>query len=107
MIIDGKPLEGKDGAELDLGHIPYHKGNDPCSCGKRGCCECYASGWRLQQIREQYYPDTEIQDMFTLHRDDEPLKEQVCGCLRTCICCDGYHIQTPGIPLWWEAVSWR
>ena len=43
VIIDGKPLEGKDGAELDLGHIPYYKGNDPCSCGKKGCCECYAS----------------------------------------------------------------
>ena len=80
VIIDGKPLEGKDGAELDLGHIPYYKGNDPCSCGKKGCCECYASGWRLQQIREQYYPNTEIQDMFTLHREEQPLKDFVDAC---------------------------
>lgn len=80
VLLDGKLLEGKNGAELDLGHIPYYQGDVPCSCGKRGCCECYASGWRLQQIREEYYPDTEIQDMFTLHREEKPLKEFVQAC---------------------------
>lgn len=80
VVIDGKPLEGKNGAEMDLGHIPYYKGDVACSCGKSGCCECYASGWRLQQIRETCYPDTRIQDMFTLHRDEEPLKEFVRAC---------------------------
>lgn len=80
VLLNGKLLEGKNGAELDLGHIPYYQGDVPCSCGKRGCCECYASGWRLQQIREEYYPDTEIQDMFTLHRKEKPLKEFVQAC---------------------------
>lgn len=80
VVINGIPLEGKNGAELDLGHVPYYKGDTICSCGKKGCCECYASGWRLQQIRETCYPDTEIQDMFTLHRDEEPLREFVQAC---------------------------
>jgi len=80
VVIDGKPLEGKNGAELDLGHVPYYNGGVSCSCGKKGCCECYASGWRLQQIRETYYPDTRIQDMFTLHRNEEPLQEFVRAC---------------------------
>lgn len=80
VAIDGRPLEGKNGAEMDLGHIPYYGGDVSCSCGKKGCCECYASGWRLQQIREKFYPDTQIQDMFTLHRDEEPLREFVRAC---------------------------
>lgn len=80
VVIDGKPLEGKNGAELDLGHIPYFHGDAECSCGNKGCCECYASGWKLQEIRKQYYPDTEIQDMFTLHKDEKPMKEFIDAC---------------------------
>ena len=80
VVIDGRPMEGKNGAELDLGHIPYFGGDEVCSCGKKGCCECYASGWRLQQIRKKYYPDTPIQEMFTRHREERPLKEFIKAC---------------------------
>lgn len=80
VLLDGKLLEGRNGAELDLGHIPYYQGKVPCSCGKRGCCECYASGWRLQQIRETYYPETEIREMFVRHKEEQPLKEFVQAC---------------------------
>lgn len=80
VVIDGKPLEGKNGAQLDLGHIPYFGGDVSCSCGKKGCCECYASGWRLQEIRKEFYPDTQICDMFTLHREEKPLKEFIGAC---------------------------
>ncbi|GAA0804000.1 ROK family protein [Faecalicatena orotica] len=80
VVIDGKPLEGKNGAELDIGHIPYFGGDVRCSCGKTGCCECYASGWRLQELRRQYYPDTEIQDMFTKHKDEKPMKDFIQAC---------------------------
>lgn len=80
VMIDGKLLEGKNGAQLDLGHIPYFGGDVACSCGKKGCCECYASGWRLQQIRKEFYPDTKICDMFTLHREEKPLKEFIGAC---------------------------
>lgn len=80
VVLDGKLLEGKNGAELDLGHIPYFGGDVKCSCGKTGCCECYASGWRLEEIRKEYYPDTSIQDMFTLHRDEKPMKEFIRAC---------------------------
>lgn len=80
VVIDGKFLEGKNGAQLDLGHIPYFGGDVPCSCGNRGCCECYASGWRLQQIQKISYPGTAIQDMFTRHRDEPLLKNFVHAC---------------------------
>lgn len=80
VMLDGKPLEGKNGAELDLGHIPYFGKDAQCSCGKKGCCECYSSGWRLQEIRSKYYPDTEIKDMFTLHAEEEPMQEFIRAC---------------------------
>ena len=80
VMIDGELLEGKNGAVLDIGHMPFFGGDVQCSCGKKGCCECYASGWRLQEIRKEFYPDTEIQDMFTKHREEKPLKELVQAC---------------------------
>lgn len=80
VAIDGKFLEGKNGAELDLGHIPYLGGKKQCGCGKKGCCECYASGWALQEIRQKFYPETDIKDMFVLHRNEKPLKEFVEAC---------------------------
>ena len=80
VLLDGKLLEGKNGAELDIGHIPYYGHTDPCSCGKYGCCECYSSGWKLQSIRATYFPDTNIEDLFTLHRDATPLKDFISAC---------------------------
>ncbi|MHB8063237.1 MAG: allose kinase [Ruminiclostridium sp.] len=80
VLIEGKSLVGADGVALDLGHIPYYEGKAQCSCGKLGCCECYASGWRLQQIREEFFPDTDIKELFTLHREEEPLREFIYSC---------------------------
>lgn len=80
IMIDGRPLEGKNGAELDLGHMPYFGGDASCSCGKKGCCECYASGWRLKKIQEEFYPDTAIGELFTKHRDEAPMKEFIRAC---------------------------
>lgn len=80
VSIDGRLLEGKNGAQMDLGHIPYYGLERSCSCGKKGCCECYSSGWRLQEIREKYYPDTRIQDVFLKHLEDEPIKEFIRAC---------------------------
>lgn len=80
IVIDGQELDGTNGTALDLGHIPYFAGTAKCSCGKIGCCECYASGWRLQQIRSQYYPETNIEDMFTKHKTDKIMKDFVYAC---------------------------
>lgn len=80
IIIDGRLLDGNNGAALDLGHIPYFGGTIKCSCGKVGCCECYASGWKLQEIREKYYPDTKIEDIFTEHREAKVIKDFIKAC---------------------------
>lgn len=80
VMIDGNLLQGKNGAQLDIGHIPYYGAKEPCSCGKHGCCECYASGWKLQKIRKKYYPNSEIGDLFTLYKDEKPLQEFIAAC---------------------------
>lgn len=80
VLLNGKMLNGKDGAALDLGHIPYYHGSVACSCGKTGCCECYASGWRLEKIREEYFPDTKIGDLFLKHGNEQVMKEFVSAC---------------------------
>lgn len=80
VLIDGKQLKGVNGAALDLGHIPYYKGEDLCVCSKHGCCECYASGWKLENLLEEYYPGESIRNIFRDHADEAPLKEFVYSC---------------------------
>ena len=80
VLIRGESLDGANGAALDMGHIPYYGGKERCSCGKWGCCECYASGWKLQKIRSEFYPDDEIGDLFLKHGEEKPLRELVRSC---------------------------
>lgn len=78
VLIDGKPLVGKDGVALDLGDIPYYK--ETAGRAEQQRCEVYASGWRLQQIRQEHYPDTDIKDMFTKHGEEAPLQNFINAC---------------------------
>ena len=47
IIVDGTLMEGKMGAGAEGGHIGLKVGGEPCSCGKRGCWEAYASATAL------------------------------------------------------------
>lgn len=47
IIIDGKILEGKNGAGAELGHMVISRNGELCSCGRRGCFETYASAKAL------------------------------------------------------------
>ena len=47
VIIDGKLFEGNRSAGAELGHMTLVSGGEPCSCGRRGCLECYASATAL------------------------------------------------------------
>lgn len=50
VIIDGKLYRGFNCAGAELGHITLITGGQPCTCGKNGCWEAYASVTAL--IRE-------------------------------------------------------
>lgn len=43
IVIDGKLVEGNRGAGAELGHTVIEFGGEPCTCGRRGCLEAYAS----------------------------------------------------------------
>lgn len=47
IIVNGVLLEGKGGAGAEGGHTCLKIGGEPCSCGKRGCWEAYASATAL------------------------------------------------------------
>ena len=54
IIVDGKILSGFNFAGAELGHtVIIHNGKD-CTCGRKGCLECYASATALmEQTREK------------------------------------------------------
>ena len=43
VVIDGKLFEGRMGAGAELGHTVIKTDGEPCTCGRRGCLEAYAS----------------------------------------------------------------
>ncbi len=50
MVCNGELVEGNKSAGAELGHCVIAMGGEPCSCGRRGCVEAYASATAL--IRE-------------------------------------------------------
>lgn len=50
IIINGELYEGNEGKGAELGHAVIQVDGEPCSCGRRGCFEAYASATAL--IRE-------------------------------------------------------
>ncbi len=47
IVIDGKLFEGNRSAGAELGHAVIVAGGEPCTCGRRGCLEAYASATAL------------------------------------------------------------
>ena len=63
VIMNGKVFSGAHGVATEIGHMVTVAGGLPCTCGKRGCWERYASATAL--IREGRKmcadkPDTEL-----------------------------------------------
>jgi glucokinase len=50
VIINRRIYSGFNGAAAEIGHIVIKVGGEPCTCGRRGCFEVYASATAL--IRE-------------------------------------------------------
>lgn len=47
IVIDGKLFEGYRSAGAELGHAVIVAGGEPCTCGRKGCWEAYASATAL------------------------------------------------------------
>ncbi len=62
IVIDGKIIEGNQGAGAEVGHISIEMDGEPCSCGRKGCLEAYASATAI--IRE-------TKKAMTAHKDSK------------------------------------
>lgn len=54
IVINGKPLTGRQGIAGEWGHNFLHESGGPCYCGKTGCVETIISGKSL----ERFYHET-------------------------------------------------
>ncbi|NLL55716.1 MAG: ROK family protein [Clostridiales bacterium] len=53
FVVDGKILEGVDGAGAEGGHICIKMDGQQCTCGEKGCWEAYASATALMRITKE------------------------------------------------------
>ena len=53
IIIDGKLFAGSNLAGGELGHTVIVHGGEPCTCGRKGCWEAYASATGLIKLTKK------------------------------------------------------
>lgn len=68
-------LSGKHGVACDLGHMPFYLSDRYCTCGNRGCVECYASGHVLRDLWQEHYPEEDFSELFALHSEERVIRE--------------------------------
>ena len=63
IIINGKPLVGRNGAAGEIGHLVMNREETlVCGCGKRGCAEQYCSATGLVRMAKDYATAKDIFD---------------------------------------------
>ncbi|MGI6563175.1 MAG: ROK family protein [Clostridia bacterium] len=63
LVIDGKIFGGFNYAAPEIGHMVIVQDGYPCTCGRYGCWEAYASATGLIRMTREYaqrFPDSEI-----------------------------------------------
>lgn len=53
IILDGKIYEGRRIGGSELGHMVIVENGEPCTCGRKGCLEAYASATALKKAAEK------------------------------------------------------
>lgn len=53
VVLNGRLLTGYTGAAAEPGHMVIVDGGAPCTCGRRGCLEAYASATALIQMTRE------------------------------------------------------
>jgi glucokinase len=60
VIINGKPINGFNGAAAEIGHLPIVEDEtEACNCGKRGCLEQVASATGIVRVANRMLNDYE------------------------------------------------
>jgi len=77
MMIDGKIFVGYNGVACELGHIPAWDQEHRCSCGNIGCIEPLVAGKYLVSMCKEFFPNTEISDIFEKHGNDSRIEKYI------------------------------
>ena len=79
ILLDGRPLTGRNGAAGELGHIPVPGCAVPCGCGNIGCLEAIAGGKALARIQAEHFHETPIEEIFSCHGTEPALLDFIDG----------------------------
>ncbi|MFA5560416.1 MAG: allose kinase [Acholeplasmataceae bacterium] len=74
VYLNGRLFTGDHGSAGEIGHIPVLGGTLVCGCGNIGCLETVASGKRLKELHEEYFPGTDLDDIFTDYLETEVIQ---------------------------------
>lgn len=70
LIIDGKILEGLDGAAGEFGHVVVNKHGYKCGCGLTGCLETYCSATGIVREAKRRLQENTDNALYTLINGD-------------------------------------
>lgn len=78
VVLDGEIYEGRGIGGSELGHMVIVENGEPCTCGRRGCLEAYASATALKReakrISKKELTPSEI---FALAKQGDPAMKEV------------------------------
>lgn len=78
IIIDGKPIRGKDGIGGEIGHICVEPEGFPCGCGSHGCVEQYSSATALVRLaRESGMKVDDAEDIYVAFKAGHGMADAV------------------------------
>lgn len=66
IVCNGKLIEGNEGKGAELGHMIIELNGRPCTCGRRGCFEAYASATALisdTKVAMDKNPDSKMHEL--------------------------------------------
>lgn len=78
IILDGSIYEGKGIGGSELGHMVIVENGEPCTCGRKGCLEAYASATALiREARRAVGKELSPEEIFSMAKRDKVMKEIV------------------------------
>ncbi|MEL6134407.1 MAG: ROK family protein [Bacteroidota bacterium] len=71
FVVNGELVYGQDGFAGEFGHVITEWGGRPCTCGRRGCVETYASARGVVlTVLEELAGSKKVSDLRDLHYQD-------------------------------------
>lgn len=78
IILGGEIYEGRGIGGSELGHMVIVENGEPCTCGRRGCLEAYASATALKRDAHRASgKDLDLEEIFTLAEQGDAVMKAV------------------------------